>query len=146
MGSRVFNTVVVGTWLATMSWLLVAKVLPPLWVGDPPNYRTIVTADAEEKLPPVCWKIEWNDRLLGWAISDMTHKDGVTEIYNRVYFSELPIADMVSPFIGNLIKPILHRTGEIDLDARSRTSIDPFGRMSSFDSYLRLGELRRTHD
>ena len=38
MGSRTYNTVVVLFWLSTMVWLLVAKVIPDLRKGDPPNH------------------------------------------------------------------------------------------------------------
>jgi hypothetical protein len=35
MGSRWFNTLVVLVWLTTTTWLVVAKVVPPLKRGDP---------------------------------------------------------------------------------------------------------------
>ena len=38
MGNHPFNVIVVLFWLATMSWLIVAKVLPPMRVGEPPSY------------------------------------------------------------------------------------------------------------
>jgi len=42
MSSRWFNVLLGAFWLATMSWLVVAKVLLPLLRGDPPNYQTIL--------------------------------------------------------------------------------------------------------
>ena len=42
MHSWRFNTAVVILWLATMSWLVKEKVLPPLLVGEPPNYSRII--------------------------------------------------------------------------------------------------------
>ena len=42
MSSRWFTLVVVLFWVATMSWLVVMKVSPPLVRGEPPNYQRIV--------------------------------------------------------------------------------------------------------
>ena len=74
MGSRAYNTVVVLFWIGTMSWLVVAKVLPPLRVGDPPNYRSILS---QSKLhPSVCWSIHLNEAPVGWAASRIVRTSG----------------------------------------------------------------------
>ena len=44
MYSRWFNAAVVVLWLATMSWLVTEKVLPPLLVGEPPSYHQVIEA------------------------------------------------------------------------------------------------------
>ena len=36
MGNRIFVGVVVVLWAGTMSWLMVARILPPFFHGDPP--------------------------------------------------------------------------------------------------------------
>lgn len=69
MGSRVFNTLVIGLWLLTTGWLLVTKFLPPLMVGEPPNYRTIISVDERKQQPLVCWSIRWSHpRRTGKAV------------------------------------------------------------------------------
>ena len=35
---------VVALWLSATGWLVVEKVLPPMLVGQPPNYRSVVEA------------------------------------------------------------------------------------------------------
>ncbi len=143
MHSRLFNITVIAIWLGTMSWLLVSKVLPPLWVGDPPNYRSIVTAEENARPEPVCWSIHWNDELLGWAVSEVVPiKDGMTELQGRVYFGDVPLNEMVPRLLEPLVQPIVRQFGSIDLDARSRVEIDPLGRLTGFDSHVRLATLK----
>ena len=55
MSSRWFNTAVVVLWLATMSWLVKEKVLPPLLIGEPPSYPEII--EAQNREPPVGWEV-----------------------------------------------------------------------------------------
>ena len=100
MGHRVFNAVVVVFWLSTMTWLIVAKVLPPLQVGDPPNYRSVYAVDSQAKPEPVCWDMLWNDRRMGWAKTTVyrTHS-GVTEVRSLVHFSHVPVDELVPPWI-----------------------------------------------
>lgn len=143
MGTRVFNTVVIGMWLATTSWLLVAKVLPPLMVGEPPNYRTIISADQHKQKPPICWSIRWNDRPLGWAASDIVHPpDGMTEFHNRVFLNDLPLIEMLPPLVSALVKPVFTPNENVNLDARNRMAIDPLGRLTSFDTHVHLASIR----
>ena len=67
MGHRFFNSVVVVFWLSTMTWLIVAKVLPPLQVGEPPSYRSVYAVDRDSPPEPICWEMLWNDQPMGWA-------------------------------------------------------------------------------
>ena len=39
MGNRIFVGVVVLLWMGTMSWLMVARILPPFFNGEPPGHR-----------------------------------------------------------------------------------------------------------
>lgn len=143
MGTRVFNTVVIALWLLTTGWLLVAKVLPPLMVGEPPNYRTIISADERKPQPPVCWSIRWNDRPLGWAANDIVHTpDAMTEFHGRVFLNDLPLIEMLPPLVSALVKPVFSQNEHIDLDARNRMSIDPLGRLTSFDTHVHIASIR----
>lgn len=146
MGSRVFNTLVIGLWLLTTSWLLIAKVLPPLMVGEPPNYRTIINVDQRKQQPPVCWSIRWNERYVGWAASDIVNNpDSMTEFHGRVFLDRLPLVDMLPPVLRTLVKSVLGSEGAskpVDLDARSRMVIDPLGRLSNFDTHVHIASLR----
>ena len=55
MEQRWSNVVIVLFWLATMTWLVVEKVLPGLQQGEPPNIRSVYAAADRE--PQVGWKV-----------------------------------------------------------------------------------------
>src|SRR5688500_11468819 len=99
MGSRFFNVLILLFWFVTMSWLMVNKVLPPLRIGEPPNYRTIIS-ERDPKVP-VCWRISLNDRPLGWAATHFTSRpDGLVESRSRVYLNYLPLDQVAPGWIG----------------------------------------------
>src|ERR1041385_5652892 len=99
MRSRWFNTIVVLLWISMMSWLVMVKVWPTLQTGEPPNYRSIF--QQAEVPPPVCWSILWDDRPVGWAASKVLRRDdGLTEVHSRVFFGQLPLADMAPALLG----------------------------------------------
>ena len=76
MGNHPFNIIVILFWLATMTWLVVAKVLPPLRVGEPPTYGSILK-DREKSERPACWSARFNDQSVGWAATKtVRRKDG----------------------------------------------------------------------
>ena len=95
MGYRWFNAVVVLFWLSTMTWLVVVKVLPPLQIGDPPNYRSVYKIEKGEQPKPVCWDMLWNDRPIGWAENRVERTPaGVTEVRSLVHFERVPVEEV----------------------------------------------------
>ena len=140
MGSRAFNTAVVLVWLAAMSWLVVKKVLPPLQVGDPPNYKAILKNSRGQ--PPVCWAIHWNDQPVGFAASTIVERDdNMREIHSRVFFRKLPLDEMAPGWLSAIVRPMLSRVGNLDMDAQSRLEIDPLDHLSGFESKVRLANI-----
>jgi hypothetical protein len=140
MGSRAFNTAVVLVWLAAMSWLVIEKVLPPLQVGEPPNYKAIL-ANVDEQ-PPICWAIRWNDQPIGFAASTiLTREDNMREIHSRVFFSQLPLDQMAPGWLGAIVRPMLASVGTLDMDAQSLLQIDPLDRLAGFESKVRLANI-----
>ena len=140
MGSRAFNTAVVLVWLAAMSWLVVEKILPPLQIGEPPNYKAIL--NNSNKQPPVCWAIRWNDQPVGFAASIVLERqDNMREIHSRVFFSQLPLDEMAPGWLGAIVRPMLSRAGNLDMDAQSRLEIDPLDRLAGFESKVRLANI-----
>jgi hypothetical protein len=139
MPTRWFNLVVVMFWLATMMWLAITKVLPPLRVGEPPTYRSILAQ--EHGADPVGWLLRLNDETLGWAATRMVRRpDGMTVIQGRVFLQELPLDEMGPGWLNRLIKPLL-RPGSLELDARSRVDIDPLGRLTGFETRVQIADL-----
>lgn len=141
MGSRWFNLAVIGVWLATMGWLVREKILPPLVIGEPPSYRTILKARRSE--PPVGWELSFDDRPIGWALSaalPLPHE--LTEIRSRVHFDELPLAELTPGWMGSFLKLTDYRRAKLRMDTTSNLMIDPLGRLSRFNSSVRLEDFR----
>jgi hypothetical protein len=140
MNSRWYNTTVVVLWLATMSWLVWEKFLPPLLVGEPPSYSQVI--DAQNLDPPVGWNVFWKSQQLGWALTDTKKQPtGLTEIRGRVHFDTLPLGAMapiwLRPFVGLAKKPV----DKLHMDASSELLIDTFGRLLRFESSVQLPPL-----
>lgn len=140
MGNQPFNVIVILFWLATMSWLVVAKVLPPLRVGEPPNYASILKHSGDE--PPACWTIRMQGRTIGWAANKLVRgKNGISEFYSRVYLGALPLDELAPGWLAGVLKPVLSDIREMDLDKRSRFAVDPLGRLIEFESRIRLADV-----
>jgi hypothetical protein len=135
MHSRTFGITICLFWLVSMSWLVSQKVLPSLRIGQPPNYQTII--EAQKREPLVGWRLAFNDRELGWALSETNRQEnGVTEIRSRVHFSQLPLAELTSVMSRVFNRFIEGAETKLTLDARSSLLIDPLGKLVRFDSTL----------
>lgn len=140
MGSRSLNVAILLFWLSTMSWLTVAKIVPALRTGEPPNYRSILAS--QPRSTPVCWSILLEGRPLGWAASNTEYReDGLAQMYSRIFFRELPIEDVAPRWFAAVIRPLLDRTGPLDMEAVSRLDIDPLGRLIGFESRVRVAQI-----
>ena len=141
MYSRWHNTAVVLFWLATMSWLVKEKVLPPLLVGEPPSLNRI--AEAQFCALPTGWRISCNDRRLGWALSDVRPQpNGMKSIHGWVHLEPSALKETLRGALGtfsHLIEQPLHG---LSLDARSIMVVDPLGRLVRFRTTVRLEPLR----
>ncbi|MCR4411803.1 MAG: hypothetical protein NUV77_05175 [Thermoguttaceae bacterium] len=134
MYSRWFDIAVVLLWLASMSWLVVEKVLPSLVVGEPPSQQRILAA--QQDAPAVGWDVLWNDRPIGWAVS-LTEPlpDGMTEVKSLVHFNELRLAEMVPQLVQKLLG-LDQNTPDFQMEARSTLVFDSFGHLSRFESVV----------
>ena len=140
MHSWRFNTAVVLLWLAAMTWLVETKVLPPLVVGDPPNYSRII--DLPGQATASGWNILLNHRCIGWALSDtQRQRSGLVEIRDRVHFDDLPVAEVTPAWAQAFSKMLTRPLDKLRLDARSTLTIDPLGRLLGFDSAVQLPPL-----
>lgn len=140
MSSRWFNLVVVLLWIATMSWLVTTKVLPPLLLGEPPSYETILAAREDER--PVGWRLSWNGRPVGWAISEMERINGLAEIHSRVHFEELPLEEMTPAWLQAFFRIVDGPPPNTPMDTVSMVSIDPLGRLVQLESSVHLGAVK----
>ncbi len=137
MGNPAFNVIVVLFWLATMGWLVAAKILPPLRVGEPPNY-TSISAESDKDLP-ACWAIRMRGRTVGWAANwHVRRPDGISEFYSRVYLAELPLDELAPGWLTTVLKPVFSDLDLMEVDKQSWIIVDPLGRLSDFESRIRL--------
>ena len=140
MYSRWSNAAVIILWLSAMGWLMVEKVLPPLLLGQPPSYRTI--RDAQRGEPPVGWTMSFDGRRLGWALSTTARlEDDLTEVRSWVHFDELPLDRLTPGWLRALVRLAEQPIGNLEMDAKNTTLIDPLGRLSSFNSEVRVKPL-----
>ncbi len=143
MFSRWFQALIVAFWLGTMSWLVFAKVLPPLMVGEPPTYRAIVEdAHRHRAQAAARWHIFWNNEQVGSARTETALlPDDVTDLRSQVHFDHFPLAQM-APFRGASISQLLGGTDQgLALDARSSVTIDALKRPLELRSTLQVGLL-----
>ena len=141
MQQRGLNTIVVGFWLTTMTWLVVTKVLPPLERGEPPNYQTLY-GGLDPAAPPVCWDVTWNDQPIGWAVCRAVRPAaGMLEILSRVHFARLPLQDMAPVWMRSILQSAGNSLSRLEMDAFSQLEIDPLNRLTGFRSSIRLAHV-----
>lgn len=132
MGNRIFTVVVLLLWAATMSWLLVAKILPPFFDGEPPYFGTL------DRDQIICWRIECLNQPVGWAVSQAVPGDvGTTEVHSRVLVEDIPLREMAPQWMSSLV----HNLGPIKLDMRNRVALDTLGQLTAFDTRVRVNEM-----
>jgi hypothetical protein len=132
MGNRIFVGVVVLLWAGTMSWLMVARILPPFFNGDPPGHGVLLRDE------PVCWDIQYSGDTVGHAVSQAVPGAlGTTEIHSRFSLEGIEIRRLAPQWMSTLVRGI----GEISLDIRTRLVLDSLDSLSSFETRVRLNEM-----
>ncbi len=137
MGSRWSSIAVCLLWAISMGWLIWEKLLPPLLVGDPPNYRSI--SDSRHFEEPVGWKLFLNGRPVGSAVGTVVKLPGdESEIRSRVHFGGIRLEDLpgwLRAIVAPLVAPEVER---VVMDCECILTIDAQGRLSSFRSTLHV--------
>jgi hypothetical protein len=132
MGNRIFVAVVLLLWASTMSWLFVAKILPPFLSGEPPKHGSLQQAD------PVCWEIECNGRPVGYAVRQaVPGAQSTTEVLSRVLLQDIPLREMAPQWMSSVVDGL----GYIRLDCRTRMALDSLGNLSFFETKVQLNDL-----
>ncbi len=135
MASRWFNVATVLLWLASMSWLVVAKVLPPLLVGEPPTYQQILSQPDER----VTWSIWWDDEPVGTAKSWTDRRIGdVIQMHSDVELKQIPLAKLTPVWLAPLVGGSEGIQGSLDLRAQSRVDVDSLGQLIGIESTLEM--------
>jgi hypothetical protein len=132
MGNRVFVSAVVVLWLGSMSWLMVDKVLPSFYDGEPP------IAAGFEPNEPVAWKVFWSDRFVGNAASLRTPgPSGTTNLENRVQLHDVPLLDLLPPLMRQVVGDI----GRMKLDAYTKLEFDSLDNFAAFESRVSINDI-----
>ena len=132
MGNRIFVGVVVILWAGTMSWLMVARILPPFFHGEPPTHGVLVRDE------PTCWEIQYGGQPVGHAVSQAVPGAlGTTEIHSRVLLEGIEIKELAPQWMGSLVRVL----GEVSLDIRSAFTLDSLNNLSSFTTKVKLNDL-----
>jgi hypothetical protein len=142
MASRIYPVAVVVFWISAMSWLVIAKVMPSLRRGDPPNHHLMSARQLRDNLP-VVWDLRWNEHRIGWAatkVQDLT--DDRTEILTQVRFTRWPDANgqgTTSWLMQQLAEwASTGASGRLCINNRARLDAD--GRLTSVDSSVSFGD------
>jgi hypothetical protein len=131
MGNRIFVGVVVILWAGSMSWLMVARILPPFFHGEPPTHGTHLRE-------PVCWAISYGNRKVGHAVSQVVPGAlGTTEMHSRIKIDGIEIRELVPQLLGSLVRNL----GAVSLDIRSLFELDALGNLTRFTTKVRLNDM-----
>ncbi len=137
MYSRWFNVTVVLLWLATMSWLVRAKVLPLLEIGEPPSLPEIVAAQIDD--PPVGWEILVDNKRLGWALTETRLEDsGMRNIRGRVHIGHLQLEKLIPAWLQPIYQLMVKSSDESEIDARCVLVYDSLGHLLNLDASMRM--------
>jgi hypothetical protein len=136
MPIRWSNSLIVLMWLATMTWLIVAKVVPPLRRGEPPNYRAIYGIG--EKVEPVAWEISLHGKSLGWSVCTFAGASDMPRIHSRIHFDRIPLYELSPAWMKSLIRTAVSPMDDLPMDILSDVTIDSLGHLSSFMSKLHM--------
>ena len=118
------NTLVVCFWLASMTWLVWVKVLPPMLVGQPPTYAAVVAEQNDDQ--SVAWQLLWDGQPIGSATSGLVHdRDGLIVQTSNVDIRRLPLSKINPLRLGVLSAPPGYSETQLDLRAESRFEIHP---------------------
>jgi hypothetical protein len=152
MGSKWFNSAVVLMWMCTTTWLVVAKVIPPLRRGQPPSYRSMYAEDFPEGKTEetVGWDLTLNDKPLGWALSRVrklntrSSAGQMTEVKSLIHFDHIPLAELSPPWMRVLLRANVDSVDNLQMDVLSTLAIDPLGHLEGFRSSLSAPGMRDT--
>ncbi|MCE9629869.1 MAG: hypothetical protein K8S94_04005 [Planctomycetia bacterium] len=129
--------IVVGFWLVTSGWLVVAKILPTLNPGSPPGQQALYTAG--NRPIPVAWTVFLNERPVGWALATSNRAaEGSLAVKTHLHVENLPLDEMLPAWVSRLVQRA-HPVGTtVGFDARGTLAIDSLGTLRSFSSRVNL--------
>src|SRR5688572_21369101 len=123
MGNRIFVSVVVMLWTGTMSWLMIARILPPFFQGEPPAHGSLVREE------PTCWEIQYGEQRVGYAVSQaVPGAGGTTEVHSRLLLEDIELKELAPQWMGSLVRVL----GEVTVDIRTALALDSLKNLTTF--------------
>ena len=119
-------------WASTMSWLLVAKILPPFLSGEPPKH-----GGAPSKPIPFAGKSSATDGQSALPFGKQCPAQATTEVLSRVLLQDIPLREMAPQWMSSVVDGL----GYIRLDCRTRMALDSLGNLSFFETKVQLNDL-----
>jgi hypothetical protein len=146
MGSRTYIAFVILFWLAAMTWLAVEKVLPPLVGGNAPDYRAPL-AEAPRNPRPVAWRLMWDNRIIGHAITQVQPlKEEGAEMRSVVRFEKLDVKKLLEQLLGvfaRLVPSLGDEELRFDMTIVSRLQFDREKTLRRVDTSLEVADMPR---
>ncbi len=141
MSIRFYQITVVCFWLATMSWLLVSKLMPALHRGDPPNHHAATAAQLLDNMP-VIWDMRWNFHSVGWAANHVAETpNGELELLSRLQFTDWPKTDVAaSAWLLEQLADWGRRSEDFNLELANRSLLDSDYSLKELSSSIFLGK------
>lgn len=138
MFSRWHTIAILAFWLASMTWLVSRKLLPPLAVGDPPNALAVLEARRREAL--VGWELQLNRRPLGWAASRTAPQpDGGAALWGWVHIEGLSLHEALPTWLRDRFEGGADAPNALlTLDVSNCLTTTPQGKLTGFRSKLWL--------
>ncbi len=144
MVNRYYIAFVMLFWGASMAWLGAAKVLPPLFGGDAPDYRSALTV-APKPPPPVVWRMDWEDRTIGYAVTQVHRLDsGRIEMRSLVRFEQLDVKRILQQLLGVFAKMVPALGDDelrLDMTIASRAQFSREQRLEAIASSIAVADL-----
>lgn len=129
MGNRLYIAAVVAFWLASMTWLVTDRILPPFFGGNAPATRI------SNQLEPVAWRIEMDSRPCGEAVLQAVEADsGVREVHSLIEIDRID-APEAAPF---WLQPMLKSIRDLSFRVRTITTFGSLGELSSFKTRMQI--------
>jgi hypothetical protein len=141
MGGRWFHIAVILSWLLSMGWLFIEKLLPTFRNGERPAYDAYL-AQAERAPEPACWRLQWEDEQIGWALMrSFRREDDTVQVRSIVQFESLPVDRLFTELMGTLgqvVRRAIGGPGELRLDVAVITTMEfaATGDLRSFQSRI----------
>lgn len=124
MKKIVYQSAIAIAWLAMMTWLIWFKVLPAFVGGEAPGYEDELVEI--EKVEATCWRIHWNDKPIGYAVSKpFAIKNDTSELRGVISLQKLPVDEIGRAFLGVFISMFnLPDNFEMDMTIANRMQFD----------------------